>query len=457
MSGAGFIWLGGLGLVFAIGFGMIFSMMETIVLILNRMRLVERFADEAPIPVTEQEIFQETKEVYFVSRLGLTSMLMLAAFCVMLIVSGIYGRSDSSGVLPIWTHTGMHLLIVCLVLSPLYLFVVYAIPRLMIRQGSIESEEDLPRWIRPFLALVRNLRIISRVFYLLPFGKLFQHHELTKSDLLALVTDLEWGEEETENGEDVEYAEEDTLATMTQEEEEETDEDELIYNILDLDETLVREVMKPINSVVAVRLGRTTPRDICDLSLRTGYSRFPAYRDRIVDLIGYISIYDIVNSEDHDQPLDNFLTEAFYVPEFMKVSLLLRELQQRGLRVAIVVDEYGGCSGWVTREDVLEEIVGEIEDEFDTGVSPMEQISENEWLVNGDINIDDLSEELGIEFDENHQYDTLAGFLLSTLQRMPREKDVIDTDEAIYTIKKLEKNRIVQVNIFLKPRQEGNE
>jgi CBS domain containing-hemolysin-like protein len=339
--------------------------------------------------------------------------------------------------------------VVCLVLPPVFLFVVYGVPRLLLRQEGMESDDDIPRWLRPFLGMVRSLRVLSRVFYLLPFGGLFQHHQLTKSDLLALVTDLEWEDDDEEP-----EAEPATEASegLNEEEEEETDEEEIIYNILDLEETLVREVMKPINSVVAIRLGRNSAEDVKELAARTGYSRFPVYRDRIVDLVGYVSIYDILRNENPNRPLESFLTPAYFVPEFMKLNTLLAEFLRRGERVAIVVDEYGGSSGWVTREDVLEEIVGEIEDEFDTRAKGLRELENGEYLAEGAMNVDDFTEETGLTFEESRQYDTLAGFILMRLQRMPREGDRVETEEAVYEVTRMEMNRVAEIKATPKPR-----
>ncbi|NQU42270.1 HlyC/CorC family transporter, partial [bacterium] len=337
-----------------------------------------------------------------------------------------------------WGAEGRALLSLALTLAllpPVYLFLVYGVPRLLVRQQQVVSESDLPGYVRPFLGLVGLLSIFSRLFYLV-FGGLFPHRDLSKSDLLALVTDLEpEEEEEEENGETVE--------------EEETDEEELVYNILDLEDTLVREVMRPINSVDAIPLGRTTVEDVKDLARRTGHSRFPVYRERIVDLVGYVNIYDIL-SNGEEKPLPDYVSPPYFVPEFMRVSDLLQQFLRKSIQVAIVVDEYGGCSGWVTREDVLEEIVGEIEDEFDTIQSELTKLDDGAWLSEGSIDIDDLAAELPIEFDEEAQYDTLAGLLLDSLGHIPAKGEKYETADAVFRVERMEKNRIARVRITLR-------
>jgi aspartyl-tRNA synthetase len=111
--------------------------------------------------------------------------------------------------------------------------------------------------------------------------------------------------------------------------------------------------MKPINTVVAIRLSDLTPERLFALARGTGYSRFPVYRERIVNLSGYISVYDVLHG-DPERPIESYVTPAYFVPEFMKVNVLLQEFLEKEIQVAVVVDEYGGCSGWITREDIFE-------------------------------------------------------------------------------------------------------
>jgi CBS domain containing-hemolysin-like protein len=448
------LWLSLAGLVLALGLGVAFSLLETSVLMLNRMRLVQLFADEHPEPTNEQDIFRETKEVYLMSRLGLCATLVVAGLCLWKILKIIFFGFAFWRVEHPEVAGGLVFALACILLPPLYLSLVYAAPRLMVRQGSVKTEAQLPGWMHFLLLIVRVLGAGFRMFRFLPTRHLSLHHRLSKSDLLALVTDLTQVEEPEEphdrNGD---------ATTAAADETDEADEDELIYNILDMEETLVREVMRPINAVVAVRLGRSTVDDLRDLARRTGYSRFPVYRDRIIDLVGYVSIYDIMSvGEPVGEPtrnLESFVTPAYVVPEFMRVSELLHEFMGRRVQVAIVVDEYGACSGWVTREDVLEEIVGEMEDEFDRRAQILRKCGDDEWLADGSINVYDLKEEIPLEQLESpeSQYDTLAGFLLMNLGHMPEAGEKFETDKAVFTVERLEGRRIAGVRITLRPQQ----
>jgi len=423
--------IGGFCLSLAVGGA--FSAMESALLAMNRARLLDLFGDEHPEATDEQDIFREAKDVYFVSRLGLCATSITAGFCAFqaIWVTGVFRSLLGAGLATV------------LLVPPPYAFAVFGLPRLLARQSTNEADDDLPGWMRAFVRFVRPLAILSRLAALPPIRDHLPHHQLTKSDLVSLVTDLD-----TDDGDVADASDGGENGTGAGDEDEETDEEEIIYNILDLEETLVREVMEPVNSVVAVRLGVPT-KSVRELSAQTGYSRFPVYRKKIVELTGYVSIYDILSDPDPDKSLEAFVRPAYFVPEFMRVSRLLQVFQSRKIDAAIVVDEYGGSSGWITREDVLEEIVGEIEDEFDTLEQRIRKCEDGAYLVNGALDTDDLAEELPLTFEEP-QYDTLAGFILMVLGHIPEAGERVETDEAVFTVERMERNRIAEVRIELR-------
>jgi putative hemolysin len=230
----------------------------------------------------------------------------------------------------------------------------------------------------------------------------------------------------------------------------ETSERRMIHGIFDLQETRVREVMRPLVDLVAVRLPERVDA-VRALARRTGYSRFPVYPDRITNLSGYIDIYDILASDPPDSSLvDQYRREAFYVPETKRLDDLLQELLQRHHKVAIVVDEYGGCSGWVTREDLIEEIVGEIEDEFDQASEPIRRVDEGTYLVSAAIDLDDLNEQIGLRL-ASREFDTLGGFIHNALGRIPQVGDSFDEDGVRYDVAEMDGRRIVTIRIARQP------
>jgi len=229
---------------------------------------------------------------------------------------------------------------------------------------------------------------------------------------------------------------------------EETTETRMIYGIVDLGTTRAREVMRPLVDLVVVHLPERVGA-VRELVRQTGYSRFPVYRDRITNLTGYIDIYDILAVEPpDDQAADGFVREAFCVPETKRLDELLQELFRGRHKVAIVVDEHGGCSGWVTREDLLEEIVGEIEDEFDEASEPICHENEFTWLVQAAVRIGDLTERLGLRLP-SVAFDTLAGFVYDALGRIPRVGDSFEDNQVRYEVVGMDNRRIVSVRILL--------
>lgn len=228
----------------------------------------------------------------------------------------------------------------------------------------------------------------------------------------------------------------------------ETSERQMISGIFNLEKTRVREVMRPLVDLIVVHLPEHAGA-VHALARQTGYSRFPVYFDRITNLTGYLDLYDLLAADPPDkQSVDEFVREALYVPETKRLDALLPELLQGHHRVAIVVDEYGGCSGWVTREDLLEEIVGEIEDEFDEAAEPIRRRDDRAWRVLGTVHIDDVNEKLGLRLPSS-EFDTLAGFVYDSLGRIPRVGDAFEENGVRYEVAEMDHRRIVAVTVTL--------
>jgi CBS domain containing-hemolysin-like protein len=222
----------------------------------------------------------------------------------------------------------------------------------------------------------------------------------------------------------------------------------MIHNIVDLEKTRVCEVMRPLTDVVAIRLGETTIEGVKELARRTGFSKFPVFRERIIHLVGYVTIYDILRSDNPAKSrLEDFVREAYYAPESMRVNDLLDQFLDRQLTAAIVIDEYGACCGLVTREDLLEEIVGEIEDEFDdeapTLLTPE---GEGGCLCEAQIDIDDLNEALSTHFPKDG-FETLGGWVYATLGRVPKPGDSAPFEDLVVEVAEMEGPVIHKVRI----------
>jgi len=230
--------------------------------------------------------------------------------------------------------------------------------------------------------------------------------------------------------------------------EQETTESRMIHGIFDLQKTRAREVMSPLVDLAAVHLPESVG-VVRALARQSGYSRFPVYRDRIINLVGYLDIYDVLAAEPaDDQPAGNYVRKALYVPEMKRLDDLLREMLQSRHKVAIVVDEYGSCSGWITREDLLEEIVGEIEDEFDQASVPIRQIDQRTYVVSAAIHVDDLNESLALHLPSD-EFDTLGGFVYDRLARIPQVGDAFEDNGVRYEVLEMDNRRIVSAQITL--------
>ncbi|MFN3761927.1 MAG: hemolysin family protein, partial [Anaerolineae bacterium] len=210
----------------------------------------------------------------------------------------------------------------------------------------------------------------------------------------------------------------------------EEDEKEMIYSIFELGETMAREVMVPRIDIVAVDV-QTPPEEVIRVIAETGHSRIPVYEGTVDGIVGLVYAKDLLLHLQGDgprPPLREMLRPAYFVPETKKVDDLLREMQQRRIHMAIVVDEYGGTAGLVTVEDILEEIVGEIQDEYDVEEPTFEQVGEGEYVLDARMNLDDVNDLLEADLP-TETADTLGGLIYDALGRVPVPGDGLQIGE----------------------------
>jgi putative hemolysin len=226
-------------------------------------------------------------------------------------------------------------------------------------------------------------------------------------------------------------------------------EQELIHNIFEFTHTQVREVMVPRQRIVGLDFNR--PRhEIIQTVLNNHFSRYPVYREDIENVVGFIHTKDLLGQmvTNQEASFDSLMRPTFFVPEAKKVDVLLREMQQRRLHIALVVDEYGVLSGLVTTEDLLEELVGEIEDEYDVGESRrIKRLSGGGYLVDALLPLNDMEDLLDIKFDEDLPYDTLAGLILHLLGRFPEAGERVDWQSYLLTCVEVTPTAIRRVKI----------
>jgi len=235
------------------------------------------------------------------------------------------------------------------------------------------------------------------------------------------------------------------------------EEKEMIYSIFDLGDTSAREIMVPRIDVVAVEADMPVS-EALDLILEAGHSRVPVYDDNIDNIIGILYAKDLLahwRNGGEPRPVRGLEREVYYVPETKPVSDLLRELQSKKVHIAIVVDEYGGTAGLVTIEDILEEIVGEIQDEYDAEEFYMDRISDDEYIFSARMDLDDVNDIMSVELPTDES-DTLGGLVYSILGRVPAVGDTVDVADLRLTVLEVEGRRIVKVKVQRMEPEEEN-
>jgi len=238
----------------------------------------------------------------------------------------------------------------------------------------------------------------------------------------------------------------------------EEEEKELIHSIFEFGDTLVREVMVPRPDIVAAPVD-SSMRAVLDLVLRHGYSRIPVYRGTIDEVEGVVYAKDMLrhlHAGKESVPLQTIMREPFFVPETKKVDELLREMQARRVHIALVTDEYGSLAGLVTIEDLLEELVGEIADEYDREEPQMEPVDDHTYRVNGRLSIDEVNELLDVELPHD-EWDTVGGLMYELLGAVPTQGETVTFDNLTFTAEKVQGRRIAKVLIKRKPPEESGQ
>jgi putative hemolysin len=232
----------------------------------------------------------------------------------------------------------------------------------------------------------------------------------------------------------------------------EAEERELIHSVFEFTDMSAKEVMVPPPQMVTIRLSMTIE-DIKTTISDEQFSRYPVVGKDINDIRGILYAKDFQNALAKGVvDIRKIIKPPFFIPETMKISNLLREMQRKRIHMALVIDEYGGVSGLVTMEDLLEEIVGEIRDEYDTE-SPVIKLSDGTFFVDASISIRDLKEDYKIEIPESTEYETLGGFLLTSLQRIPKIGDVVEIETKRITISEMVGQRIAKVKLEMLPEE----
>jgi CBS domain containing-hemolysin-like protein len=222
----------------------------------------------------------------------------------------------------------------------------------------------------------------------------------------------------------------------------------LIQSIVDFGDTLVREVMTPRPDIVAIRADATLD-ELRALFREQEYSRIPVFQENLDNILGIVYVKDLIalsGEEGSAHPIAALIRPATFVPETKRVPELLKEFQRKQVQLAIVVDEYGGTAGLVTLEDLLEEIVGEIRDEYDVETEPVVEEGNGSWVFSAKVSIDEIRERLGVEVEPQGS-DTVGGYVLTRVGRVPAVGEVFELDGLLVEVLEAERRRIHKVRL----------
>jgi putative hemolysin len=223
----------------------------------------------------------------------------------------------------------------------------------------------------------------------------------------------------------------------------------MINSIFEFDNTAAKEVMTPRTHIIAVSVEATVD-EILEIIVEENFSRIPVYENSIDNIIGLLYVKDlfalIKKSTEWEISLRDLIRPAYFVPEYKKIDELFKEMQKSKTHIAIVIDEYGGTAGLITIEDLLEEIVGNIFDEYDDVVLEYEQIDENTYLVDGLLSISEINDIMHLDLPEE-EFDTISGMILSLSGKMPEVGEEVQFDDVAFRIEEVDDKRISKIKI----------
>ncbi len=227
----------------------------------------------------------------------------------------------------------------------------------------------------------------------------------------------------------------------------EGEETEMIYNVFDFSDSQVKDVMVTRTEMVALDID-TPYNEIIEVIMEEQYSRIPVYEDTIDNIMGILYAKDLLFLEATEESfnLREFLREPYFTYEFKMTKQLFKEMRIDRIHMAVVLDEYGGTEGIITIEDLIEEIVGDIEDEYDKEVEEIQVIKEDEYIVLGNVRLEDLNEMVGTNI-ESEDFDTIGGFIIGILEKLPDVGEIIKFENMTFTVEEVNRNKIEKIRM----------
>lgn len=229
----------------------------------------------------------------------------------------------------------------------------------------------------------------------------------------------------------------------------ESDEKKMIYNVFDFGDSVAKDIMVPRIDMTFIDVNATYE-EMLEVFRQEKYTRYPVFEDTTDNVVGIINIKDLILIEhDKDFNLRDYLREPLYTYEFKKTAELMVELRKTQNNIAIVLDEYGATAGLITLEDMLEEIVGEIRDEYDEDEEDLiVKVSPTEYILEGAMKLDDLNDHLGLTL-ESEDYDSVGGFIIGVLDHLPENGEEVTSGKLRFVVEKVERNRIDKIHMYI--------
>lgn len=410
----------------AVCLGALFTGMETVALTANRIRIQR---DQSGWGMSMRDVFRllgDTQRTAYAATMGHILCLVVAAVSADHLIRELPGNRSLLS-----PESVMDDAVVLAVLTPLYIFVARLLPKFYFSRhpesrllAALEPVQWMPRLLVP--PLMSLTALVRRLFA--PIGA----RSSTRRVVKLTIDDLR-----------------EMLSTASHAGRDLSVDRKMIYGVFRLEQTIVREIMQPLVNVAAIRRDELTREGVLALGRVSGYTRIPVYTSRVFNMDGVVNVARMLRAEG-TPPVRSFIEAPFYVPETMRADKLLARMISENVDMAIVIDEYGGTVGVVSQEDVIEEVVGDIEDEFDPTHPQMIVDEDGNHLIDGRMDIDDLNDRFGIRLP-NEDFDTLGGFIYDSLGRVPRVGDTVETDRLSLEVMTMDGKRIERVKLILNP------
>ncbi len=371
-------------------------------------------------------------------QIGVTMAGFFASATGAVTLSQEIGRKLEATSFPIFNRFGEGMAIIAVTVFISYLTLVFG--------------ELVPKRIAMSNPEVLSLRLAKPLEY---FSKIFKPMVV----VLSLSTDFISRILGISHEENITHTDEELRIFITEQRTVPIEEKMLINEVFDFGDTMAYEVMTPRTDMVCID-DNASLKDMLELSMNTHFSRIPVFRDDLDNILGFVHIKDVLpyieKLIESDKKVRQLLRPIHFVPATKKIIELLRELQQQRIHMAIVLDEYGGTAGLVTIEDLLEELVGEIQDEHDQEAPPYRQVGENEYLVDASTPIGDLNELLQITIPESKEFESLGGLVMENLGKIPELGEMVEIDRYIIKVERMKGKRIITVRLIVRNQKEDD-